>query len=162
MSRCAYITILGRSTWALVNTYYAVLRERGEKPDVIYVFTEKIYEKDLDKTISALKTINREFGFAPGIERRVIRDIDFATAGKMIYELVSDLKSDGYEVSIDITPGRRALVAAATLTATKVDVKHLFYLGITTTDDAAKPYLMIPLKIQKLRCFMEDARKVVT
>ena len=161
MAGNAYITILGRSTWALVNTYYAVLRQRRFKWDVIYVFTEEIYKRDLDRIIKALNILSREFGFTPRIEQRVIKDIDFASAGRQIFELVKKLKADGYQVSVDITPGRRALVAAATIAAMKVNIDHLFYLAITDTTDAAKPYMMIPLAIQELRCFMEDARKVV-
>jgi len=38
--RKAYITILGRSTWALINTYHAVLMEEAYHPDVIHIFAE--------------------------------------------------------------------------------------------------------------------------
>lgn len=161
MPKKAYLTALGRASWALVNTYYAVLREHGFLPDNIYIFTEEAYEHKLEKTIAAIKVLSEEFGIQPKIESRVVNDWDFIEAGKEISVLVKALKEDGYQVAIDITPGRKAIVVAALIIGIKVKIDYVFYLAIKSTVDAAKPYMMIPMQIQQIREFMEDSRGVI-
>jgi len=51
----AYITILGCSMWALLNTYYAVLMEKAYYPDAIHVFAEDAYAGELEKVVEGLK-----------------------------------------------------------------------------------------------------------
>jgi hypothetical protein len=145
----------------LVNTYYAVLREREFFPDKVFIITEKTYQASLEPAKDAIKILSSEFGFSPEIEMHVVSDWDFLSAGKELFELVKDLKSNGYSVAIDITPGRKPLVVAALITGIKIDIDHVFYLAIRSTEDAAKPYMMIPLQIQQIRDFMDDARQVV-
>lgn len=160
MAAKAYITILGRSSWALINTYYGVLRERGYYPDEIHIFTEKMYKSKLPDIISALKIISEGFSFSPEFSTYSVTDVDFYQAGKKIQKLVKSLKSREAVIAIDITPGRRALIAAALIPAMKMDIDHIYYLAISNTDDAAKPYMMIPIKYQKVYCFMDAARGI--
>ena len=157
----AYLTALGRSTWALVNTYYAVLRERAYYPEKVYIFTEQTYQPNLEPATKAIEILSTEFGFKSEIESRIVSDWDFLSAGKELFELVKGLKNDGVSVAIDITPGRKPLVVAALITGISIDVDHVFYLAIKSTLDAAKPYMMIPLQIQQIRDFMDDARQVI-
>ncbi len=151
----AYITILGRSTWALINTYYAVLMEKAYFPDVIHVFAEDVYADELDKVVEGLRILSEEFGFEPEIHTHVIREADFVNAGREISELVKDLRSKGYSIAIDITPGRKPLVAAALIPAVKYRMDHVFYLAVKELE--AKPYMMIPLSIQRLKDFISEA-----
>jgi len=158
MHKKAYITILGRSTWALINTYYAVLAEKSYYPDLVYIFAEDIYAGELDKAIRGVEILSEEFGFKPEIRQEVVGEADFVEAGFKISSLIKDLKGEGYRVAIDITPGRKALVAGALIPTSKIGVDHVFYLAIKTLDNASKPYRMIPLQIQELRDFVEDAK----
>ncbi|MDI9609958.1 MAG: hypothetical protein QFX36_01370 [Archaeoglobales archaeon] len=41
----AYITLLGRSGWAVVNTYYALLILKSYYPDLIQIFAEESYSQ---------------------------------------------------------------------------------------------------------------------
>jgi hypothetical protein len=161
LTKRAYITNLGRSTWALVNTYYAVLREKNYFPDNVCIFTEQTYQPELDKVKAAVEILSEEFGLKVEIETKVVHDWDFLAAGKEIFNTVKAFKDNGYKVAIDITPGRKALVVAALITGIKVNIDYVFYLAIRSTENAAKPYMMIPRQIQNIRDFMNDARKVV-
>jgi hypothetical protein len=152
---------LGRSVWALVNTYYAVLRDSEYYPDVIHVFTTTQYEPDLNKTLSAIKILNTEFGISPKITSKVVDDVKFYYATKTIFDIIKGLKDEGYQVAIDITPGRKALVVATVIPASRIGVDHVFYLSIKSTEDAAKPYMMIPLQHQKIRDFIEYRERVM-
>ena len=160
MPKRAYLTALGRASWAMVNTYYAVLRERGYLPDKVYIFTEETYKKKLEKANAAIKILSEEFGISPEIESRVVNDWDFLEAGREISDLVRNLKVDGFQVAIDITPGRKAIVVAALIIGIKVKIDYVFYLAIKSTEDAAKPYMMIPMQLQQIREFMEASRGV--
>lgn len=49
--KTVHVTILGRSTWALINTCYVVLTEKSYFPDLIHIFSEDIYADELDKAV---------------------------------------------------------------------------------------------------------------
>ncbi|MBA3046549.1 MAG: hypothetical protein KKH41_01595 [Candidatus Thermoplasmatota archaeon] len=146
----AYITILGRSSWAMVNSYYAVLRQENFLPDVIHIFTEKKYESYAPKIREAFGILNSEFGIKPSIDVHTVEDVDFIAAGKQMSETIQNLKRAGMEVALDITPGRKALIIGALIPAMKQDLEHIYYLEITDMSDAARPYMEIPLQQQKL------------
>jgi len=154
----AYITILGRSTWALINTYYAVLIEKAYYPDVIHVFAEEVYKGELEKAVEGLKILSEEYHFAPEIHTHVVGEADFVNAGIEISSLIRRLREEGYCIAIDITPGRKALVAAALIPAVKHRMNHVFYLAVRNLE--SKPYMMIPLAEQKLRDFIQEAKNV--
>lgn len=154
----AYITILGRSVWALINAYYAVLDERGYRPNIVYIFCEDLYTPQLEKAVRGVEILSEEFDFKPEIKCEIVREADFVEAGLKISSLIRDLKQKGYRVAVDITPGRKPLVAGALIPISKISVDHVFYLAIKTLDNVSKPYKMIPLSIQELRDFVEDAK----
>lgn len=138
-----------------MNTYYAVLRDKRYYPDIVYVFTVEAYHHELHHTLDAIKILNDEFGLKPEVKSEIVDDEEFYNATKTIFDIIKHLKDTGYTVAIDITPGRKALVVATVIPATKIGVEHVFYLAINNTDDAAKPYMMIPLQLQHIRDFIE-------
>ncbi len=152
----AYITILGCSTWALINTYYAVLMEKAYHPDVIHIFAEDIYAEELEKAAEGIRILSEEFGVSPEIKTHVVPEADFVEAGKTISELIRKLREEGCSIAIDITPGRKALVAAALIPAVKHRMDHVFYLAVKRLEN--RPYMMIPLANQSLRDFVGEAR----
>lgn len=159
MSKNAYITLLGRSSWALINTYYAVLKKGDYVPDVVYVFVENSYEDKLEKIISGLEILSEEFGIKPEIKSQIVNDADFKNAGMEFLPLMKKLKEDGFSIAVDITPGRKSLVAAALLAAKKSTVIHVFYLAVDKIGKAAFPYMMIPLTNQILRDFIKELKE---
>ena len=151
---------MGRSTWALINTYYSFLIETGFYPDLIHIFTEETYKEHLEKARIALEILSNEHDSMPDIQQTVLPSSDFIEAGKHISKLVTELKADGYKVAIDITDGRKALVAGTLLSVANLNVDHVLYLSMDSLDDVSKPYMMIPLQIQHLRDFIEDAKRM--
>lgn len=158
MNNKAYITILGRSTWALINTYYAVLSEKSYYPDLVYIFAENVYAEELKKAVKGVEILSEEYGFKPKIEQETIKEADFVEAGLKINALIKELKQKGCSIAIDITPGRKALVAGALLPAGKIGVDHIFYLAMKSLKNVAKPYKMISPQIQDLKDFMIDIK----
>ena len=157
----AYITILGRSNWSVINSLYAVLKHENIKPDVVYVITENIFQERLDIIKEGVRIVLEEFGIKPKIMDKIVAEGKFVAAGNMIKKLMKDLKEGGYSIDVDITPGRKSLVAGMMLVINKEQIDHLFYLDIKTIVDVNYPYEMIPRQIQSLKDFIKEGREMM-
>ena len=155
MVRIAYITLLGRSPWAVVNTYYKLLT-MGKRADKIYVFTEERYRKNLPKVVEALRTISEAYNLNPEIETVVVPDYGFFVADKKFKELFTKLEREGYRMGLDITSGRKALVAAAIVQIKDFPVAFIIYMGLLDMDFPDRPYMMIPAHMQPIKNFLGD------
>jgi hypothetical protein len=152
----AYITILGRSIWAVINSLYAVLKQTDNKPDVIYVVTESIFRDKLDKTVEGVKIVLDHFGFHAAVSTMIVAEGNLTAAGKAVGGLAKKLNDKGYDIIVDITPGRKSLVAGTLLALKKDQVSHIFYLDIKTIEDVNYPFEMIPKQIQSLKDFLQE------
>ena len=154
----SYITFLGRSIWAVLNSYQAVLKEKGYYPELIHLIVEDIFLEKIGKTKEGLIIISEGFSITPKIEIMEVQDAHFFESGSRIHNLIVKLKKDGHEIAIDLTPGRKAMIAATLIPLSKIDVDHVFYLALSELKDASKPYEMIPKQIQSLKDFIEETR----
>ncbi len=159
MPQDAYITPLGRSTWALVNTYYAVLRERGLRPERVYIIAERPYAENAETAKAAIGIISEAYGADPEIFLELVEEADFVGAGRTVGSLVERLSGEGFLIALDITSGRKATIAGAlaAVAAGGTEIRHIYYLAMKSVEDIAKPYMMIPLRIQEIRDFSEEA-----
>ena len=155
----AYITLLGRSTWALVNAYHAVLREKELRPERVVIITEDPYAEEASIATGALRIVSERYGFSPAIDVEILPEADSVRTGQTIRSLTEDFIRQGFDVAIDITSGRKVAVAGALIAVSvaELDLRHIYYLAMKSTDDVAKPYLMIPHQVQQIRDIMEDA-----
>jgi hypothetical protein len=151
----------GRSVWALLNTYYAVLRETSYRPTEIIILSETEHERQIPVVKQGLKILSEGYDITPKVGMEQIPTGDFIEAGRKISARIRKVKNEGSKIAIDITPGRKALVAGALIPLASISVDHIFYLQITSTDDAAKPYMMIPFTSQQLRDFRATSPKVL-
>ena len=155
MVKVAYVTLLGRSPWAVVNTYYKLLT-MGKKADRIYVFTEERYKENLPKVVRALEAISEAYNLHPVIETEVVPNYGFFVADKKFKELFAKLEREGYRMGLDITSGRKALVAAAIVQIRQFPVAFIVYMGLMDTDFPDRPYMMIPTHMQPIKNFLGD------
>lgn len=159
-----YITLLGRSTWALLNSFYASV-DKGYRPDSVYVFVEESFSEQTEKVVKGLNIISDGFDFSPEIETRIVDDVDFVTAAGDMEEILKKKLIEENEVAIDITPGRKALVTAALLSAfyisegSELNIESIRYLAIDSLKNASKPYYEISLERQKLKDLVQEIRK---
>jgi hypothetical protein len=152
-SEQVYFTILGRSSWALLNCYYAVLRETSFRPSEILIVTEEVFVPKIGPVREGLSILSEAYQITPQIGEIVLGEADFRAACTQIPEAILQRKRQGMIVGIDITSGRKALIAGALLAIPRDALDHVFYLAITHVEGAARPYLMIPLQMQKLKDF---------
>lgn len=153
-----YMTILGRYCWALVNSYYAVVRQRGYKPESVAILAEEGDQQKLESVSEAVTAISEKYGFSTKVLKETVKEGDFVEAGRRISSMIRSWKESGDEVAVDITPGRKALVVGTILPLYDIRVDHIFYLQIDEVEGASKPFMMIPLGRQKLHDFVEEAR----
>ena len=152
-----YVSLLGRSAWALLNTYYAVARETEFYPDTVYIAVEAPYQSKTEYIVEGVADISGHFGFTPKIECIPVGQGSIVDVSERVHPLLVAKKKEGAQVAIDITPGRKATVAGVLLPIKLNDVDHVFYLEIATTYDMAKPYQMIPRQFHQLHDFKEEA-----
>ncbi len=92
----------------------------------------------------------------------VVKEIDegdFASSGKKITMVMEEERSAGNEVAIDITPGRKAIISSALLSAWQKQVDHVFYLYLEDMRNASNPYPMIPFHLQHFVDLKEEVWK---
>jgi len=155
MTKVAYITLLGRSPWAVINTYYKLLT-MGKRADRIYIFTEKRYQNNLPKVVKALEAISEAYNLNPVIDTEVVPDYGFFVADRKFRELFSKLEREGYRMGLDITSGRKALVAAAIVQIRAFPVAFIVYMGLLDLDFPDRPYMMIPAHMQPIKNFLGE------
>lgn len=153
--KIAYVTLLGRSEWALVNTYYTVA-SKGRKPKRVFVFTEKTYRDKLPRVVEAIRAISEAYNFMPEIESVVIPDNSFLEADKKFKELFQRLEKEGYTIGLDVTSGRKALATAAVVQIRDFPVDRIIYMALLDMDFPDRPYMMIPRHMQRLKNFLGD------
>jgi hypothetical protein len=68
-------------------------------------------------------------------------------------------RTAGNEVAIDITPGRKAIISSALLSAWQKQVDHVFYLYLEDMRNASNPYPMIPFHLQHFVDLKEEVWK---
>jgi len=162
-----YITMLGRSIWAVLNSYYAVLKIKQYYPNEIFLFAETIsdpeHTKNLELTKQGLTLTSSHFGISPAIHHQIISEVecevesndDFIKAVQCVSSLIKERKKAGDTVALDITPGKKTPVTGALLPITLSDVDHVFYLSVK--DITAAPFMMIPFQTQHINDFKEQA-----
>jgi len=150
MTEQVFVTLMGRSGWGVVNSYHAVMLETDFRPNRIILLYEAQYESAINPVVEGMKTIQEEYG-ERNIEKVRVPNFDMRATRDEIERIIQSLKDSGSEVALNITGGRKALVAGSLLGFSGRPLKHIYYLTIESTEDAAKPYLMIPKRIQLLR-----------
>ena len=142
------ITITGVSRWAVINGLWAAARDKGYVPDKVYLVNRIGNEAEGERLARVIDGLVRSYGGTPEIVHVKVDEKDFVRIGRKISRLIEEEKAEGNEVALDITPGRKAVVASALIAAREKHVDHVFYLYIEDAFMADKPYPMIPFQIQ--------------
>jgi hypothetical protein len=153
----AYITLVGRSAWAVVNSYYFMIQKGKCDPDLVLVFVEELFEDKLDWIIEGITVVNEAFGVDATIETNLVGNARYVPSGVEVSHRLKQLKEDGFEICLDVTPGRKALVAASLISAYKTGIDHVFYLAVDEIRDI--PLLMKPKNTFHFRDFMTEVRR---
>ena len=100
----------------------------------------------------------KEYDKKANIEIIEVAEADFVGSGKRINEVVKKEKAKGNTIAIEVTPGRKAMVAGALIPSIQGKVDHVFYLYLENFDYADNIFMRIPMKVQHSHDFVEEIR----
>lgn len=148
MADRVYITMTGVSKWPVLNSLWAAICCKGYMPDRIYLFVTKGREGSASLLAQWIGALTESYG--KRVEPVVvgIEEGDFASSGRKITAVMERERAAGNEVAIDITPGRKAIISSALISAWQKQVDHVFYLYLEDMRNSANPYPMIPFQLQ--------------
>lgn len=148
-----YITMTGRSDWAVLNSLWAAIKEKKYMPEKVYILAENGDIARAEKVKEGVATLLGKYVQNPRVIIVQTKTGDPIEARTKVTEIIDKEKEN--EIAVDITPGRKAVVTGALVAAAKKNIKHIFYLYIETLENASKPYVMIPKSIQHFNDFAE-------
>lgn len=159
MAGRVYITMTGISRWPVLNSLWAAICCKGYAPDKIYLFVTRGRGKDAEELSRWIRLLTESYG---KLVEPIIREIDegdFTSSGKKITAVMEEERAAGNEVAIDITPGRKAIISSALLSAWQKQVDHVFYLYLEDMRNSDNPYPMIPFHLQHFVDLREEVWK---
>lgn len=159
MAQKVYITMTGISRWPVLNSLWAAVCCKGFVPDKIYLFVTKGRQTEARDLSEWIRTLTESYGKRADPILMEIDEGDFATSGKKIKSVMEAERAAGNEVAIDITPGRKAIISSALLSAWQKEVDHVFYLYLEDMRNADNPYPMIPFHLQHFVDLKEEVWK---
>ncbi len=153
-----YITMTGLSDWAIFNSLWGAVRLRGYIPDKVYIFTIQKRRKQADLAKRRFTVLLSEYDRKADIVIIEVPEADFISSGRRINEVVKSEKSKGNTVAIEVTPGRKAMVAGALVPGLQGRADHVFYLYLENFDYADDMFMRIPLIIQHSHDFIREIK----
>lgn len=158
MAERVYITMTGVSRWPVLNGLWAAMC-RGYVPDRVHLFVTHGREKDGETLAGWVSILGKSYGKDLEVLTERIEEGEFASSGRKITATMERERAAGNEVAIDITPGRKAIVSSALISAWQKQVDHVFYLYLEDMRNASNPYPMIPYQLQHFVDLKEEVWK---
>ncbi|MGM0405290.1 MAG: hypothetical protein ACQEQM_04025 [Thermoplasmatota archaeon] len=136
-----YITLVGKNYWESLNSLWAVIKENKFEPEEVWLVSEKenlrrakVLKRDFKKLLS-------NYGFDGETNISLIEDHDGINLGETLQELIED----DDKIALDITGGRKYLVAGSLVNPHSYKFDHVFYVYTGDIDDTDKPLPTIRL-----------------
>ncbi len=148
-----WITIVGRSPFAVVNSVWMACRKGEFIPGRIYLIWNEDVEEVKRTVERMLEIILQNYGVSePEViadESVKVREDDFNRFMRVLKEICNEELNEGNEVAIDMTPGRKFMSALAMGLGIhkKTSVYYLHLINICYQN---KPLVLIPFSLQKL------------
>ncbi|NLX47145.1 MAG: hypothetical protein GXY70_03100 [Euryarchaeota archaeon] len=152
------LTMMGRSVWGLFNSVWASIRQFDYLPDKVYVMTVGCETARAHMAREMLIVLLREHGSRAEVQLVDVPGDDIKEIGRRVNEIIGSENERNNEVAVDVTPGTKATVLGTVIGAGKVRVDHIFYLYIESLQNAARPYMEIPLDIQHSHDLLKEVR----
>jgi hypothetical protein len=159
MAQKVYVTMTGISMWPVLNSLWAAIYCKGYAPDKIYLFVTNGREQEARTLSHWISVLTEAYGKRADPIIKEIDEGDFASSGKKINAVMDEERAAGNEVAIDITPGRKAIISSALLSAWQKQVDHVFYLYLEDMRNSSNPYPMIPFHLQHFVDLKEEVWK---
>ncbi|MBC7086203.1 MAG: hypothetical protein H5T43_07560 [Methanomethylovorans sp.] len=150
-----WITFIGSSPFAVINTVWAACKE-GYVPDSLMLFVnEELSETSINTVRQWLPIVLVEYGIKePSIRTLNVNETGFHEIKDFYGSCISSFKEKG-EIAVDITPGRKYMSAIAMAAGISENANHVYYLHLKDSLYQDKPLSLIPAH----KCQLIDLKK---
>ncbi|MCU0861785.1 MAG: hypothetical protein MUE65_05650 [Methanomassiliicoccales archaeon] len=153
------VTMMGRSTWGLFNSVWASIRTYDFLPDRVHILTAGCDRHSADKAAGMLKVLLTESGSKGEVLVRVVPEEDVGGIAEQVKAITSEERRGGHSIALDVTPGKKAAVLGSVLSGmSRNDFDRIFYLYIEDLRNADRPFMEIPLSVQRPHDILAEVR----
>jgi hypothetical protein len=149
------ITMMGPSVWSTANSLWSAVRDHGYLPERIHILCSDS-TGSCSVAAQMMAAILEDYGVRPDIRMAEINEESVLAVRDRVASIVEEEEKAGNVVALDVTPGRKGVVLGAMLAGGK-RYEHIFYLYITSLDNANRPYLMVPMSRQRAHDLRKEA-----
>ena len=149
-----YVTTVGTSPEAVFNPLWYLVEVHSWIPDRVYLLWNDGVRDQLEDVKRLIKRLSSAYGVGieiiAGDEQRFSEEnpVEFR---RKVGHLVGSLKRDGYEVVVDITPGRKFMSALLLGVALSANADEITYLHLDDWKDyIGKLLFEVPMTKQRL------------
>jgi len=153
-----WITSIGISHHAVVNTLWAAIAEKGWTPDRIYLLTNDRTKKDAVTISKRMEAIVLHYGGERvDFRLRLFDETDLEGLFKLYSGIMETETNEGNEISVDITPGRKFMSAFALYCSLnrREKVRNIFYFHLLDDEFMDRSYPFLPVNTFQLRNLMD-------
>ncbi|MFO7793105.1 MAG: hypothetical protein R6W73_09055 [Candidatus Saliniplasma sp.] len=135
-----YVTLVGKNYWETLNSLWAVIKQDRFEPEQVYLISEKanlkrakILKRDIGRLLS-------NYDLDSEVQISLAKNHD----GLDLETVIKDIIDGEDKIALDITGGRKYLVAGSLVNPYSKRFDHVFYFYSGDTGDTDKPYPTIP------------------
>jgi hypothetical protein len=145
-----WITTIGSSPFAVINTLWAACELEDFKPERVYLIYNDKMLRELQTVKDWIGRITVEYAGARAelIERECSEE-DFIRYSKLLNQIISEEKNRGNTVAVDITPGRK-IMSAFSMHHGLEKADRVYYLHLLNQRYQNQSFMEIPAEEQNL------------
>ncbi len=147
-----WITTVGSSPFAVINTLWAACELEDYVPEKVYLVANKLVEKEVRVVDEWVRRIIEAYDAAAVIERIYADEVDFINFSQTLSSLITEEKKKGNEVAVDMTPGRKFMSAFSMFNGLAKDgADRVYYLHLgDVVKYKNRSFIEIPANEQRL------------
>ena len=145
-----WITTVTSTEFAGVNTLWAAMTREDFIPDRVHLINltnNKTNTEFLERSLTEYDCLLRGYGVKENPVVHNVSETDFPALAKELGSIVTEEKSKGHTVAIDMTPGRKIMSAFAMYMGVGTKLKHradrIYYLFLDGIQNKV-PFPMLP------------------
>lgn len=158
-----YITQVGTSVEAVINSLWMNAFKNGYFPDKIYLLWNEEIGQYKKAVVEALKILSKEYGFNTDIDDSIeFSEDDVEDFAKKHENAIKSELTAGNEVIVDTTPGRKYMSGISMKNIAEFDIEG-HYLHLKNPNDFRSSWLPeIPIVLQNLVDIKEPGKNVTS
>jgi len=156
------ITLMGPSNWGLFNSIWGMIRSHNFVPDRVYIMGRERDLGEFENIRKMMKPLLKEYGSRGEIRFGEIQGGMVDDIFEKVLTILDEEDLEGNELALDVTPGRKAAVLGSLFAGWKDGrmsrFDHIFYLYIESLRNASRPFILIPMSVQRCHDIPPESR----